>query len=72
VIRNAKVQEGDQPAENPAELLAELEALARELVELIKQKRPDAIIRFNDPQLVAAGLVRKAFGHDDYLHVLFP
>ncbi|HEV3467726.1 MAG TPA: penicillin-insensitive murein endopeptidase [Pyrinomonadaceae bacterium] len=46
--------------------------LTRELVELIKQKRPDAVIRFNDPRLVEAGLVRKAFGHDDYLHVRFP
>jgi hypothetical protein len=46
--------------------------LTRELVELIKQKRPDAVIRFNDPRLVADGLARQAFGHDDYLHVLFP
>jgi hypothetical protein len=46
--------------------------LTRELVELIKQQRPDAVIRFNDPNLVAAGLTRKASGHDDYLHVLFP
>jgi len=47
-------------------------ALTRELVELIKQKRPDAVIRFNDPALVAAGLTRKTSGHNDYLHVLFP
>ena len=46
--------------------------LTRELVELIKRQRPDAVIRFNDPDLVAAGLTRKAFAHDDYLHVLFP
>ncbi|HWS55305.1 MAG TPA: tetratricopeptide repeat protein [Pyrinomonadaceae bacterium] len=46
--------------------------LTRELAELIKRQHPDAVIRFNDPRLVAAGLTRKAFGHDDYLHVLFP
>lgn len=37
LLRNAKVQEGDQPAEDPRELLAELERVARELAELVKR-----------------------------------
>ena len=37
VIRNAKVQEGDQPAEEPQGLLAEVERVARELAELVKR-----------------------------------
>ncbi len=35
--RVAKVQEGEQPAENPADLLAELESVTAELVILIKR-----------------------------------
>lgn len=35
--RNAKVQEGDAPAENPADLLAEIESLSAQLVELIQR-----------------------------------
>jgi hypothetical protein len=34
--RNAKVQEGDQPAEDPRELLAESERVAAELADLVK------------------------------------
>ena len=37
VVRSAKVQEGDEPPENPQELLAELERLATELVDLIQR-----------------------------------
>ena len=37
LVRSAKVQEGDEPAENPARLLAELEEVARQLVELISR-----------------------------------
>jgi hypothetical protein len=37
VIREAKVQEGDQPAENPVELLAEMERVSVELADLIKR-----------------------------------
>ncbi|KAB8140053.1 hypothetical protein F8S13_25605 [Chloroflexia bacterium SDU3-3] len=35
--QNAKVQEGDAPAENPAELLAELERIAGDLTLLIQR-----------------------------------
>jgi len=37
LIVNAKVQEGDAPAETPAELLAELGRVANELLEFIKR-----------------------------------
>ena len=37
VIRNAKVQEGDAPAEEPQALLAEAERVARELADLVKR-----------------------------------
>lgn len=37
LIRSAKVQEGEQPPENPQELMAELEAVARELTDLIQR-----------------------------------
>ena len=37
VLRSAKVQEGDQPAEQPKELLAELERAANVLSDLIKR-----------------------------------
>jgi hypothetical protein len=36
LIRSAKVQEGDQPAENPKALLAELEQVSSELEHLIQ------------------------------------
>src|SRR5258706_16086115 len=37
LVRSAKVQEGDEPAENPARLLAEVEEVAKQLVELISR-----------------------------------
>lgn len=37
LIRNAKVQEGDKPAESPESLLEELERIAQELVVLIQR-----------------------------------
>jgi hypothetical protein len=36
LLRNAKVQEGDVPAENPAELIGELDRIAAELTRLIQ------------------------------------
>lgn len=35
--RNARAQEGDQPAEDPKALIAELEGVARELESLIQR-----------------------------------
>lgn len=37
LLRNAKVQEGEQPAEDPEALILEYEALASELVQLIRR-----------------------------------
>ena len=37
LLTNAKIQEGDKPAEKPQELLRELEGVAAELVDLIKR-----------------------------------
>lgn len=37
LIQNAKVQEGDQPSENPAALLTELEQVASDLTYIIQQ-----------------------------------
>ena len=40
LIRSAKVQEGDEPAENPSRLLDELEDVATRLAELIRRIKP--------------------------------
>ena len=37
LLTNAKVQEGDAPAETPQELIAELERVSAELLDLIKR-----------------------------------
>ena len=36
ILRNAKVQEGDSPAENPNDLLKEFESMSKELIKLIQ------------------------------------
>ena len=49
VLRNAKVQEGDRPAEEPRELLAEVERVARELADLVKRvNRTNSATAFGD------------------------
>jgi hypothetical protein len=48
LLTNAKIQEGDKPAENPQELIRELEEVAGELVDLIKR-----INRTNSATIVA-------------------
>ena len=37
LLTNAKIQEGDKPAEKPQELITEIERVANELVDLIKR-----------------------------------
>ena len=37
LTRNAKIQEGDEPAENPAKLIEELERISKELLRLIQR-----------------------------------
>ena len=51
LLRNAKVQEGDQPAENPKALLAELEQVSTELEHLIQ-----SINRTNSASELGAGV----------------
>jgi tetratricopeptide (TPR) repeat protein len=46
--------------------------LTRELVQIIKQRYPSAVIYFDDPRLVAEGLTRETSDHDNYLHILLP
>ena len=49
VIRNARVQEGDAPAEEPQALLAEVERVARELADLVKRiNRTNSATAFGD------------------------
>jgi len=48
LLTNAKIQEGDKPAEKPQELIRELEGVAGELVDLIKR-----INRTNSATVVA-------------------
>ena len=46
--------------------------LTTELVHLIRQLNPRAVVYFDDPPLVAAGLVRATLDHNNHLHVLLP
>jgi hypothetical protein len=50
IVRNARVQEGEEPAENPAALLEELERIATNLADLIKR-----INRTNSQTLIVEG-----------------
>jgi hypothetical protein len=60
VIRNAKVQEGDQPAEAPEALLAEFERIARELADLIKRiNRTNSATPFGDGRNLSDALAER-------------
>jgi len=57
---SAMVQEGDQPAENPAELIAELEAVARELSILIKRiNRTNSVTVFEGARTMTDALAER-------------
>ena len=59
-IRNAKVQEGDRPAEEPEALLAEVERVARELADLIKRiNRTNSATAFADGQSLSDALAER-------------
>jgi peptidoglycan hydrolase-like protein with peptidoglycan-binding domain len=45
-------------------------ARTKELVRLIKQKHPGAVIYFNDPRLTSQGLTQKVSGHHNHLHLI--
>jgi hypothetical protein len=62
LLRNAKVQEGEQPAEDPAALLAEYEAMASELIRLIQR-----INLTNTSAVVAGRSMTEALAERDVL-----
>lgn len=60
LLRSAKVQEGDQPAENPQELLTELESVSDQLVDLIKRiNRTNSIGAFAEGLSIADALAER-------------
>ena len=55
LVKNARIQEGDKPEEDPAELQAELDKLAQELTSLIQRiNRTNAASRLGDRTLADA------------------
>ncbi len=66
LIRNARIQEGDAPAEDPLQLQSELEKLARELVLLIQRiNRTNAETRFG------AGTLSDSLAERDVLKIRY-
>ena len=43
----------------------------RDFIRAVRAQNPNAVILFNDPQLIREGLVRPYRGHDNHLHVSF-
>ena len=62
LVRNARIQEGDAPEEDPAELQEELERVARELTALIQR-----INRTNATSPLGAGTLADALAARDVL-----
>jgi hypothetical protein len=60
LVNNAKVQEGDAPAETPAELIAELGRVANELLELIKRiNKTNSVTAFSDRETLSDALAQR-------------
>lgn len=60
IFRSAKVQEGDEPAENPNELVVELEAIATELADLIKRiNKTNSLTLLQEGQTLADALAER-------------
>jgi hypothetical protein len=60
LLRNAKVQEGDAPAENPRDLIAEIDRVAADLTRLIQQiNRTNAASFLADGTVVSDALARR-------------
>jgi vacuolar-type H+-ATPase subunit I/STV1 len=70
LLRNAKVQEGDDPAENPGELINELEQVAAELESLIQRiNRTNSTTSLQSEQTIADALAMRdvlRLRHDMY------
>jgi methyl-accepting chemotaxis protein len=59
LVKNARIQEGDIPAENPVELESELEEVAQQLTAMIQRiNRTNASTRFGTQTLADALAVR--------------
>ena len=60
MLRNARIQEGEEPAETPAALIVELENVARELVDLIKRiNKTNSTTVFADGGSIADALAER-------------
>ena len=60
LVRNAKVQEGEKPAENPGELLKQVEEVASQLEALIERiNRTNAATPITGYRTIAAALARR-------------
>jgi tetratricopeptide (TPR) repeat protein len=46
--------------------------LTTELIKLIQQTNPNAVVYFDDDPLVVAGLARATLDHSNYMHVILP
>ncbi len=64
LVRNAKVQEGDEPAEDPNRLLAEFEQVSEELLSLIRR-----INRTNAESSFGENTLTDALAHRDVLRL---
>ena len=59
LVKNARIQDGDVPAENPIELQSELEEVAQQLISMIQRiNRTNAATRF-DTQTLADALAER-------------
>jgi len=66
LVKNARIQEGDAPEEDPAELQAELEKSAQELTLLVQRiNRTNAVTRFG------AGTLADALAERDILKLRY-
>jgi hypothetical protein len=54
LLNSAKVQEGDKPAENPTELINELEELTTELTSLVQKINRTNVNTFLEPEVTVA------------------
>ncbi len=60
LLRNAKVQEGDKPAEQPEKLVEELEQLSKELLQLIQRiNKTNAATLFEPGTTLSDGLATR-------------
>ena len=46
--------------------------LTSELIQIIRQMNPRAVVYFDDPQLVSVGAMNSSLDHNNHLHVLLP